>query len=77
VPEADLHGRRWDQAREAAEALVQGAFLRGERAVRIVHGKGEGLLRDALHRWLRTHPLIAAFRETSGGGATVAALHQR
>ncbi|HTK60468.1 MAG TPA: Smr/MutS family protein, partial [Candidatus Baltobacteraceae bacterium] len=77
VPEADLHGLRRDEALGAAEALVQRAFVRGERAVRLVHGKGEGRLRDALHRWLKEHPLVAGFRDAPGGGATLAALHQR
>ncbi len=77
MAEADLHGLRWDEARAASEALVQRAFMRGERAVRIVHGKGEGRLRDELHRWLKGHPLVAGFRDASAGGATVAALHHR
>jgi len=77
VPETDLHGLRWDEARGAAEALVQRAFVRGERAVRVMHGKGEGRLRDALHRWLDGHPLIAGFRDAPDGGSTLIALHAR
>ena len=77
MPEADLHGMRWDEAAQAAEALIQRAFVRGDRAARVVHGKGEGRLRDALHRWLSGHPLVAGFRESSGGGATLVALHTK
>ena len=77
MPEADLHGLRRDQAREAAETLVQRAFARGERAVRIVHGKGEGRLRDDLHAWLDGHPLVMAFRDSGSGGTTLVALHRR
>jgi len=77
VPEVDLHGLRWDEARASAEALVQRAFVRGERAVRVMHGKGEGRLRDALHRWLGEHPLIAGYRDAHDGGSTLAALHPR
>ena len=77
MPEIDLHGLRWDDARAAAETLVQRAFTGGERAVRLVHGKGEGRLREALHRWLKEHPLVAGFREAAGGGATLAVLHPR
>ncbi len=77
VPETDLHGLRADQALEEAERLLHASFARGERGVRIVHGKGEGRLREALHRVLATHPLVAGFRETSGGGATAVALNER
>lgn len=77
MPEIDLHGLRQDEARSASEALVQRAFVRGERVVRIVHGKGDGRLREALHRWLAAHPLVTGYRDVQGGGATVAALHHR
>jgi DNA mismatch repair protein MutS2 len=77
VPEADLHGQRWDEARGAAETFLQRAFVRGDRTARLVHGKGEGRLRDALHGWLAQHPLVAGFRESSGGGATLVVLHPR
>jgi len=74
LPEADLHGLRWDQAREQAERLIQGAYVHRERVVRIIHGKGEGKLRDALHGWLRAHPLVEGFRESAVGGETAVAL---
>lgn len=77
MPEADLHGLRADEALAAAEALVQGAFLRGGRVVRFVHGKGEGRLRAALHRWLGSHRLVLGFREAPAGGVTLAALVER
>lgn len=77
VPEVDLHGLRADEALDAAERLLQSAFVAGAPAVRLVHGKGEGRLRDALGRFLRAHPLVARFRETLSGGATLVALVER
>lgn len=77
MPDVDLHGLRADEALAAAEALVQGAFMRGDRVVRFVHGKGEGRLREALHRWLGGHRLVLGFREAGAGGATLAALVER
>ena len=77
MPESDLHGRRWDQAQEAAEALLQRSFVRGERVLRLIHGKGDGRLRDALHRWLGAHALVAGFREATAGGSTLVVLHHR
>ncbi|WKZ29492.1 MAG: Smr/MutS family protein [Patescibacteria group bacterium] len=71
VPEIDLHGQYPDQALEAAERLLNAAFVRGDRVARIVHGKGEGRLREILHRSLSQHPLVLRFRESAGGGATV------
>ncbi len=77
VPETDLHGLYADQALEAAERLLHASFTRRERAIRIIHGKGEGRLRETLHRALRAHPLVLRFRETADGGATLVALVER
>lgn len=77
VPELDLHGLRADQALLEADRFLHAAFARGERALRLVHGKGEGRLRDALRRQLDGHPLVAGAREAASGGATLVALHQR
>lgn len=77
VPETDLHGLYPDQALEAAEQLLHAAFSRGDRTARIVHGKGEGRLRETIHRALKRHPLVLRFRETAAGGATVVALFER
>ncbi len=77
IPETDVHGLRADQALEDVERLLHGAFARGERAARVIHGKGEGRLRDMLHRAFATHSLVAGYRETSSGGATVIALIER
>ena len=74
VAEIDLHGHYPDQALEAAERLLNAVFVRGERVARIVHGKGEGRLREVLHRALARHPLVLRYRETSGGGATIVLL---
>ena len=38
----DLHGLRRDEAREQLAAFVRDAQRRGQRCVRVVHGKGHG-----------------------------------
>lgn len=45
--------------------------------VKIIHGKGRGVLLQTVHAVLRRHPLVADFRldrEGSGWGATVVTL---
>jgi DNA mismatch repair protein MutS2 len=78
APELHLLGRTTDEARDIVEKYLDDAFLAGLPTVRLVHGKGSGALRRAVHDLLATHPLVESFRgghQTEGGaGATVAVL---
>jgi DNA mismatch repair protein MutS2 len=72
--EIDVRGRTAQEAREAARALVDDAAIAGLRDVRVIHGRGTGVLRDAVRDELRRHPLVQDIRGESADGATVAAL---
>ncbi len=81
VMETDLHGLRLDEARAEIERFIHAAFIAGERAGRIVHGRGAGALRQETHRLLAAYQkngIVAAYRDAqdSGqiGGVTVFAL---
>jgi len=77
---AELHllGRTTEEARDLVEKYLDDAFLAGLHGVRLIHGKGTGALRRALHELLAVHPLVASFRpgESWEGGiaATVVEL---
>ena len=77
-PELHLIGRTADEARETLEKYLDDAFLAGLPSVRIIHGKGTGTLRRAVHELLAGHPLVAEHRagalHEGGEGATVAQL---
>ncbi|MDE1948156.1 MAG: Smr/MutS family protein [Burkholderiales bacterium] len=73
----DLHGLRRDEAREALVAFVREARRRGQRCLRVVHGKGHGspgrqpVLKGKVQRWLAQSAEVVAFAQASGpeGGA--------
>jgi len=73
----DLHGLRREEAREALAAFVREATRRGQRCVRVVHGKGHGspgkqpVLKAKVQRWLAQFGDVIAFAQASGpqGGA--------
>ena len=58
----DLHGLTVDEAMARVLAELDGALLRGADRVEVVHGKGSGRIRSALHRVLADLPAVAGFR---------------
>jgi DNA mismatch repair protein MutS2 len=72
--ELDVRGRSAQEAREAVRSLVDDASVAGLRSVRIVHGRGTGVLRAAVREELRRHPLVHELESESADGATVAQL---
>lgn len=76
--ELHLRGRRADEAIAELDKYLDDASLAGREEVRIVHGKGTGALRQAIHQYLRGHPAVASFAlapdEEGGSGATIARL---
>jgi DNA mismatch repair protein MutS2 len=72
-----LINRRAEEAERDLERFVDDAVLAGLPSVRIVHGKGEGILRKVTQDLLRRHPAVATFRDgepaEGGSGVTIAA----
>lgn len=76
--ECDLRGLTVDEAIERADKFLDEALLGGLDQVRLIHGKGTGALRQAIGRWLKSHPNIRGHRlgdpGEGGDGVTVAQL---
>ena len=72
--ELDLHTFRPSEIPRLLEDYFHECRSRGILAVRVIHGKGTGTLRETVHACLRRSPQVTTFRlgdETSGGwGAT-------
>ncbi|ARU41790.1 hypothetical protein CCB80_11825 [Armatimonadetes bacterium Uphvl-Ar1] len=76
--ELNIRQLRFEEAEEKLDQFLDDAIVAGVDEVRIVHGKGGGVLRKLTHDMLRRHSQIVSFEEAdadSGGqGATVARL---
>lgn len=74
----DLRGLSMEQAEQAFTAYMERVAHASLPFVRIVHGKGTGVLRQGIQRLLRDHPLVASFEfggdHEGGDGVTVATL---
>jgi DNA mismatch repair protein MutS2 len=73
--ELDLHALTVDEAMPLVQDYLDEAYRAGLSEVRIVHGKGMGILRQAVMRELKRHPLVKSYRPGSrfegSTGATV------
>ncbi len=76
--ELDLRGKKADDAVQKLEIYLDRAYLAGLTFVRIIHGKGTGVLRKAVREILKRHPLIISHKSghanEGGDGVTVAKL---
>jgi DNA-nicking Smr family endonuclease len=79
----DLHGMRRDEAREALGEFLRNAVKRGQRCVRIIHGKGLGsinrepVLKSKVRSWLVQKDEVIAFcqaRAVDGGAGALVVL---
>ena len=57
-PEIDLHGLFADQALQRLDYWIDQALVTGHTYLRIIHGKGRGLLRQRVYDYLSTHKSI-------------------
>lgn len=75
-PEINLIGMTSDEAIIALDKYLDDAFLAHISPVRIVHGKGSGVLRNAVHNYLKRQKHVKSFRLGTFGegdyGVTIA-----
>lgn len=62
TPEIDLHGMRVEEAMKFVEKKVNDAILAGADGLRVVHGKGSGKIKGALHKFLKGLEVVKHFR---------------
>ena len=74
-PELDLHRLTVDEALPRLNDFLYDAFTSGLYEVSINHGKGSGILRQAVARELRKSSLVKSFRRgvrgEGGAGVTI------
>ena len=75
----DLHMFAPKDAASVVEEYLRACLEKGIYEVRIIHGKGKGVLRRTVHATLEKHPHVLDFRldsGPSGWGATIVRLSQ-
>ncbi|HOX75930.1 MAG TPA: Smr/MutS family protein [Bacteroidales bacterium] len=74
-PEIDIRGVRGEEALKLVQELIDNALMVQHRNLRILHGKGNGILRQLIRDYLATVNVVKSFRdehvEMGGSGITV------
>lgn len=78
MPELDVRGKRYAEAEPVVEQWLDRAILAGYSPLRLVHGKGTGMLGRGLQEFLRSHPGVKSVRygnaDEGAGGVTIVEL---
>jgi DNA mismatch repair protein MutS2 len=73
--ELDVRGKRFVEAEPLVDRWIDDAIMVGHSPLRLIHGKGTGLLGKGLQEFLRAHPMVQGVRygnaDEGGGGVTI------
>ncbi|MBR3450259.1 MAG: Smr/MutS family protein [Bacteroidales bacterium] len=74
-PSIDIRGQRLNDALDIVMHFIDDATMVGVGQVKILHGKGNGVLREEIRKYLKTVPGVKSFRDEAvqqgGAGITV------
>jgi len=75
MAELDVRGKRYVEAEPLVDQWIDEAALAGSSPLRLIHGKGTGMLGRGLQEFLRAHPQVKHVRygdeNEGGGGVTI------
>lgn len=73
--EIDVRGQRAEEALQNIQAFIDDAIMLDFRELRILHGKGNGILKEMIRNYLKSEPAVKQFRDEhvqfGGAGITV------
>ncbi|KPM47576.1 endonuclease MutS2 [Jiulongibacter sediminis] len=74
----DIRGKRAEEAMHALDSLMDDAIMLGHHELRIVHGKGDGILRNLVRTHLKSYKQVNKFEDEhadrGGHGVTIVKL---
>ncbi len=77
-PQIDIRGQHLDEAIDSATRFIDDALMVGSSEVKILHGKGNGILKEEVRKFLLTIPGVVSCRDEDirygGSGITVVTL---
>jgi len=78
ITEIDIRGQRGDEALQTVTNFIDEAIMVEEKTLRILHGKGDGILRQLVRDWLQANDMVTKYHDEhvqrGGTGITVVEL---
>ena len=76
----NVQGKNLDDATMDVDKYLDDAFMAGLKEVTVIHGRGEGILKDGLRNLFRRHKHVASYRKgkynEGGEGVTIVTLKE-
>jgi DNA mismatch repair protein MutS2 len=77
-PDIDVRGQRAEEALSNIQAFIDEAIMTGASQLRILHGKGFGILKEVIRNYLKSEPAVKSFKDEhvqfGGAGITIVEL---
>jgi DNA mismatch repair protein MutS2 len=74
-PEIDIRGQRAEEAIQKIQEFIDEAIMFEVPQLRILHGKGAGILKETIRNYLRSEPMVRTFKDEhvdfGGAGITI------
>lgn len=75
LPKLDLHGLDRDYARILVREFIEDNHKIGAYTIEIIHGRGKGILRKAVHEELKINKLVKSYKiDNFNDGCTIVVL---
>ena len=60
-PRIDVHGETYDSVSLYLTQFIDDNYKLGNKYIRIIHGKGEGILKSRIHELLKTNKKVSNY----------------
>lgn len=74
-PQIDIRGQRVEEAIPNIQSFIDEAIMLEVAQLRILHGKGHGILKETIREYLRSEPMVKSFKDEhvqfGGAGITI------